>query len=46
MTADGRNEYIRQQLAARMPYYQKAQIVFPADDPDLDQLVQMLKPTV
>ena len=46
MTTDGRNEYIRQQLATRMPYYQKAQIVFPADDPDLDQLVQMLKPTV
>ncbi|MBR1834014.1 MAG: shikimate kinase [Bacteroidales bacterium] len=45
MTANERNDHIRQQLAQRMVYYQKAQIIFPADDPDLDQLVRLLRPT-
>ena len=43
MTEEERALYIRQQLDARMPYYQKAQIIFPADQPDLDQLVRIVK---
>ena len=42
MTEEERALYIRQQLDARMPYYQKAQIIFPADQPDLDQLVRIV----
>ena len=37
-----RGIYIRQQLSQRLPYYQKAHIIFPADDPDIDQLVRLL----
>ena len=42
MTEEERSQYIRQQLDARMPYYRKAQIIFPADKPDLNQLVQLV----
>ena len=42
MTEEERAAYIRQQLAARMPYYKKAHIIFPADKPDLNQLTQLL----
>ena len=42
MTEEERSLYVRQQLSARLPYYQKAQIIFPADQPDIDQLVQLI----
>ena len=42
MTEVERALYIQQQLDARMPYYRKAQIIFPADKPDLNQLVQLV----
>ena len=42
MTEEERAQYIRQQLDARMPYYSKAQIIFPADNPDLNQLVDLV----
>ena len=42
MTEEERALYIRQQLEARTPYYKKAQIIFPADKPDLNQLVQLV----
>ena len=42
MTEEERSQYIQQQLDARMPYYRKAQIIFPADKPDLNQLVQLV----
>lgn len=42
MTEEGRSLYVRQQLSERLPYYQKAQIIFPADQPDIDQLVQLI----
>ena len=42
MTEEERAQYIRQQLDARMPYYSKAQIIFPADKPDLNQLVDLV----
>ena len=42
MSEEERSEYIHQQLAQRLPFYKKAQIIFPADDPDLDQLVKLV----
>ena len=42
MTEEERSLYIRQQLSQRLPYYQKANIIFPADQPDLDQLVGLV----
>ena len=42
MTEEERAQYIRRQLDARMPYYSKAQIIFPADKPDLNQLVDLV----
>ena len=42
MTEEERAQYIRQQLDARMPYYSKAQIIFPADNPDLNQLADLV----
>ena len=42
MSEDERALYIQQQLNQRLPYYKKAQIIFPADKPDLDQLVQLI----
>lgn len=42
MTEEERANYIQKQLDARMPYYKKAQIIFPADKPDLNQLVQII----
>lgn len=42
MTEEERTLYIRQQLATRMPYYKKAQIIFPADKPNLNQLAQLV----
>lgn len=42
MSEAERSEYIRQQLAQRLPFYQKAQIIFPADDPDLNQLARLV----
>lgn len=42
MTEEERSLYVRQQLAQRLPFYQKAQIIFPADQPDIDQLVQLV----
>ncbi|MBQ6068644.1 MAG: shikimate kinase [Bacteroidales bacterium] len=46
-TLAGMNEeqkalFIRQQLETRMPHYRKAQIIFPADQPDLEQLLQLV----
>ena len=37
-----REAFVRQQLASRMPYYTKAHITFPADKPDISQLIQLL----
>ena len=42
MTEEERALYIQQQLATRMPYYKKAQIIFPADNPNLNQLAQLV----
>ena len=42
LTDEQRSLYVRQQLSQRLPYYQKAQIIFPADQPDIDQLVQLI----
>ena len=42
MTDDERSQFIQQQLDQRLPLYQKAQIIFPADKPDLDQLVRLV----
>ncbi len=42
MTEDERSQFIQQQLDQRLPLYQKAQIIFPADKPDLDQLVRLV----
>jgi shikimate kinase len=42
MTEEERSTYVRQQLSQRLPYYQKAQIVFPADQPDIDRLVALI----
>ena len=42
MSDEERTLYVRQQLDSRMPYYKKAQIIFPADDPDLNQLAQLV----
>ena len=42
MTDKERTIFIQQQLAQRLPYYKKAQIIFPADKPDLDQLVKLV----
>ena len=42
MTDEERSLYVREQLSERLPYYQKAQIILPADKPDLDQLVKLV----
>ena len=42
MTDEERSLYVHEQLSQRLPHYQKAQIIFPADDPDLDRLTQLL----
>lgn len=42
LTDDERALFIRQQLNSRMSYYQKAQIIFPADNPDLNQLARLI----
>ena len=42
LTEEERSLYVRQQLSQRLPYYQKAQIIFPADEPDIEQLVQLI----
>ena len=42
MTEEERGLYVRQQLSQRLPYYQKAQIIFPADQPDIDQLIELI----
>lgn len=42
MTEEERSLYVRQQLSQRLPYYQKANIIFPADQPDLDQLIGLV----
>ena len=42
MTEEERSQFIRQQLAQRLSFYQKAHIIFPADDPDLKQLVRLV----
>ena len=42
LTDEQRSLYVRQQLSQRLPYYQKAQIIFPADQPDIEQLVQLI----
>ena len=42
MTDEERTNFIQQQLTQRLPYYKKAQIIFPADKPDLDQLVKLV----
>jgi shikimate kinase len=41
-TEEERAAYIQQQLDARMPYYKKAHIIFPADKPDLNQLAELI----
>ena len=41
-TEEERAAYIQQQLNARMPYYKKAHIIFPADKPDLNQLAELI----
>ena len=46
MSDSERSEFISQQLQQRLPFYQKAQIIFPADNPNLDQLEQLLRLTV
>ena len=42
MTEEERSVYVHEQISQRLPYYQKAQIIFPADKPDLDQLVKLV----
>ena len=42
MTDDERSQFIQQQLDQRLPYYKKANIIFPADKPDLDELVRLV----
>ncbi len=42
LTEEERSLYVRQQLSQRLPYYQKAKIIFPADEPDIEQLVQLI----
>ena len=42
MTDEERSQFIKQQLNQRLPYYKKAQIIFPADNPDLEQLIQLI----
>ena len=42
LTEEERSLYVRQQFSQRLPYYQKAQIIFPADEPDIEQLVQLI----
>jgi len=42
MTDDERSAFIRQQLQARTTYYRKANIIFPADDPDINALTRQL----
>lgn len=37
-----RATFIQQQLDQRLPYYKKANIIFPADKPDLDELVRLV----
>ena len=37
-----RATFIQQQLDQRLPYYNKANIIFPADKPDLDELVRLV----
>ena len=37
-----REAYVRQQLQQRLPYYQQAQINFPADNPDMNMLKNLL----
>lgn len=43
MTPEERSLHVRQQLEQRMPYYRQAQIIFPADNPDLADLVNRLE---
>ena len=42
LTEEERSIYVRQQLSQRLPFYQKARIIFPADHPDLDELVRLV----
>ncbi|MBQ9864013.1 MAG: shikimate kinase [Bacteroidales bacterium] len=42
MTEEERGRYIHQQLSQRLPYYQKAHVIFPADQPDIDRLVMLI----
>ena len=37
-----RATFIQQQLDQRLPYYKKAKIIFPADQPDISRLVQLV----
>ena len=43
MGDEERSRFICQQLAERSKYYNNAKIIFPADNPDVDQLVRQLK---
>ncbi len=43
MTPEERSLHVRQQLEQRMPYYRQAQIILPADNPDLADLVNRLE---
>lgn len=43
MGDEERSHFICQQLAERSKYYNKAKIIFPADNPDVDQLARQLK---
>ena len=41
MSNEERKTFIREQLTQRLPYYRKAKIIFPADDPDINQLAKL-----
>lgn len=42
MTTEERNVFIREQLDKRLPYYLKARVIFPADNPNLSQLAEQI----
>lgn len=41
-TEEERAVFVRQQLDQRLPYYRKAKIIFPADHPDIAELVRLI----
>ena len=42
MSTEERDAFIREQLDKRLPYYCKAKVIFPADNPNLSQLAEQI----